>query len=463
MTINAAGGSPRTICSLVDDVPRGGTWGSAGDIVFSSGNSPRLYRVSDQGGAPVPLATDETLTREAFWPRFLPDGHTLLYWAREGGAGAGVYASSIAEGARTKKVLTNRTAAVYDPAGFLLFTSGSSLLRQRFDPTRLEVSGETRPVVEGVATNTAIGLAAFSVSANGVLVFEPEEDLSSQLAWFDRAGRMLETVGDPGKYRYPALSPDGSRLAYTNLADGNLWIFDMSRRIASKFTTGAGVKVAPVWSPDGGAIFYRKMSGDGAPSGFYEKSASGGVLEKLFFKGSLNGPQQISPDGKWLLYFANSEGESVQDIYVLPMTGDRKPQRIVQSPFADVEPQFSPDGRFIAYASGATGRNEVYVQPFPATGEQFRVSDSGGRQPLWRKDGKELFFVSDDRKFYAVEIRPGPRFDYGRPQFLFEMRANVFNTRNSYIPSVDGQRFLVNMALIRRHRQSTWSGTGRRG
>jgi hypothetical protein len=97
--------------------------------------------------------------------------------------------------------------------------------------------------------------------------------------------------------------------------------------------------------------------------------------------------------------------------------------------------------------SNDTGRNEIYVQPFPPTGAKWQVSNNGGRQPIWRADGKELFFVSDDRKFYAVDVRGGPTFDYGVPRFLYDMRANVFNTANSYAPSRDGQRFIVNMLL----------------
>ena len=167
----------------------------------------------------------------------------------------------------------------------------------------------------------------------------------------------------------------------------------------------------------------------------------------MFYNAAVNGPSQISPDGKWLLFFANPAGQSVQDIFVLPMTGEKKPQAIVQSPFGDVEPQFSPDGKFVAWASTATGGYEVYVQPFPATGDRWPVSNSGGRQPMWRQDGKELFFVSEARKFYSVEVRPGPTFDYDAPKFLFDMPADVFNARNSYIPGPDGQRFLVNMSL----------------
>jgi hypothetical protein len=135
-------------------------------------------------------------------------------------------------------------------------------------------------------------------------------------------------------------------------------------------------------------------------------------------------------------------------VYVLPTTGDGKPQPIVESRFPDLEPQFSPDVHWLAYASSENGRNEVYVQAFPSTGRRWQVSRDGGRQPLWRADGKELFFVSDDRKFYAVDVsEKNGSFEFGVPKFLFEMRANVFNTRNSYLPSRDGKRFLVNVLL----------------
>ena len=122
----------------------------------------------------------------------------------------------------------------------------------------------------------------------------------------------------------------------------------------------------------------------------------------------------------------------------------------MQTPFPDVEPQFSPDVRWLAFASSENGRNEIYVQAFPSTGRRWQISNSGGRQPLWRVDGKELFFVSDDRNFYAVDVSISANsgsFEYGVPHFLFDMRANVFNSRNSYIPSRDGKRFLVNMRL----------------
>jgi eukaryotic-like serine/threonine-protein kinase len=445
--VDAAGGKPQTICDT-QSIPRGGTWGAGGDIVFSSGGAAKLYRVSDRGGRAVPFSTrpGETIF-EPSWPEFLPDGRTFLYWSRSATEGAGVYARSLDTDAASKWLLASDSQAVYDPSGFLLFTRGRVLVRQRFDATRLEVSGDPTPVAEGVATITLLGGALFSLSTTGVLTFQPESDSTSQFTWVDRAGKPLEHLGVPGRYRYPDLSPDRQRLAYVNGADGNVWILDLKRQLSSPFTTG-GMAVGPVWSNDGATIFYRKPAAQNFQGGIYEKSASGATAEKLFFEGRMNGPSQVSKDGRWLLYFASPEGESAQDVFVLPLKGDRKPQRIVQSPYPDVEPRLSPDGKFVAYASTPTGRLEVFVEPFPATGERWPISNSGGRQPLWREDGGELYFVSDvDNRFYAVAIEPGPKFDYGPPRFLFDMRASVVNARNSYIPGPDGKRFLVNMEL----------------
>ena len=180
----------------------------------------------------------------------------------------------------------------------------------------------------------------------------------------------------------------------------------------------------------------------------FEKDVTGTGTERLLLKEPVNGPDQVSADGKWILYFKVTPGGN-QDVYVLPTTGDRTPQVIVQTAFPDVEPQFSPDVRWLAYASSENGRNEIYVQAFPSTGRRWQVSSSGGRQPLWRADGKELYSsatIDGSSRWTCYRRRPDD-FEFGVPQFLFEMRANVFNSRNSYIPSRDGKRFLVNMLL----------------
>jgi eukaryotic-like serine/threonine-protein kinase len=442
--IDPANGSTQTIAE-VPVPPRGGTWGSRDVIVFSSGTPSRLARVSARvGGAvtPVPTAAGGFFPR---FPSFLPDGRHFLYTDRvrlEGGP-AGLYVASVEPGFEPKRIVASDSNGVFASPGLLLFMREITLLQQPFDLDRMEVTGEAMPIVQQVSYNPGVGLADFSVSATGVLAYRSASNRSNQFAWFDRAGHMLETVGPPGNYRTHDLSPDGKRLVFTDVNQGDLWIFDLSRQTLSKFTANPGVETAPVWFPDGTKIAYRSDQG-----GLFEKDASGTGTERLLLDESINGPCQVSPDGKWLLYFAVTPGKT-QDIFVLPTTGDRKPKLIVQTPFPDVEPQLSPDGRWLAYASTETGRNEIYVQPFPSTGQRWPISNSGGRQPLWRAaDGKELFFVSDDKKFYAVDILDkSGSFDYGVPHFLFDMPANVWNARNSYVPSRDGKRFLVNMLL----------------
>ena len=445
--VDRGGGSAQTICEMSALGTRGATWGSGGVIVFSSGNAGRLHQVPAAGGVATPIEEkpEFRVAGAHFWPYFLPDGRHFLYFVRSASDDiSGVYVRSIESGAPARRLFASDTNAVY-ASGSLLFTREGTLLRQGFDAARLTLTDQQpTAVVEPIARSVEYGLAAFSASANGVLVFRSGSDATTQFAWFDRQGQQLATVGPPGNYRAPALSPDENRLVYTDVDGRDLWLLDMARGTTSKFTSTPATEAAPVWSPDGTKIFYRSTQDGGL---VLEKDANGVTAEQIVFKGRIQGPMQISPDGKQLLYFFPPPGQFAQDIYVLPTTGEKKPTAIVQSPASEVEPQFSPDGRWLAYTSDATGRGEVYVQPYPPTGERWTISTQGGRQALWRRDGKELYFVNEEKKFYAVEIVQGNKFDFGTPRFLFQMRANVFNARNSYVPSRDGQRFLVNMIL----------------
>ena len=280
MKVDAAGGSPQTICDVPGELLRGGTWGAAGDILFSSGNPPTLYRVSDQGGAPVPLPapSDQTVS-DITSPVFPPDGRTFLYWRQTSTEGAGVYVASIASANAPKKLVSTDAGALYDASGFLLFMRRGALVAQRFDGDRMELSGEARTVAERVAM-TAGRMAAFSVSTNGVLTYQAQTGEASQFTWFDRAGRLLERIGAPGRYRAPQISPDETRLVYQDLTDNNLWVLDMRRGLASKFTIGPGVKISPIWSPDGGTIYYGKRTEFSGPAAIFEKRASGNENEK---------------------------------------------------------------------------------------------------------------------------------------------------------------------------------------
>ena len=439
--LDVADGAVQTVVAAAG-LPRGGTWGSRDVIVFSAGFPSVLARVSARGGDVMPLATASG--EFGRWPSFLPDGQHFLYLGSDPSAKTvSVLVGSTEPGFTARSIMANDGNAIYSPPGQLVFVRGERLLQQPFDAERFALSGEATPLVEQVAFNAVIGRADFSISANGVLSYRTTSNRQNQFAWVDRAGKLLETVGDPGSYRGPDLSPDGQKLVYHDVARRDIWILDLARKTTSRLTSGPGNEASPVWFPDGSKVAYRIDQ-----DGMYVKDVGGTGVERLLLKQLINGPDQVSADGKWIVYFAITPNGN-QDVYMLPTTGDAKPQLVVQTQFADVEPQLSPDGRWLAYASNENGRNEIYVQAFPSTGQRWQVSTQGGRQPLWRRDGKELYFVADDRKFYAAAI-PGSATspaDFAVPTFLFDMRANVFNTRNSYIPAPDGQRFLINLLL----------------
>jgi Tol biopolymer transport system component len=434
--LDLASGSIQTICDVATP-PRGGTWGSLDQIVFSAGTPPKFVRVPARGGAGVPIASIDGPM--PIWPSFLTDGRHFLYWAPVPSTESrGLFIGSTDPGSVPKHIVasdSNGTAV----SGFLIYAQGEALVRQAFDADRFEVTGEPTPIAD-LVLRAGVGRADFTVSESGVLAYRAGVSLPNQFAWFDRSGKFIETVGPPGNYRTPDLSPDRTRLAFTDVNARDIWILDLVRGTSSRFTSGPSSETAPAWFPDGKKIAYRTDQG-----GLFEKDVTGTSTERHLTSGPTLGPSQVSPDGKWIFYFAFVKDRGA-DIFVVPTAGSRTPQAVITTPFSEVEPQLSPDGRWLAYASSETGRNEIYVQPFPTTGTRWQVSNAGGRQPVWRKDGKELFFVADDAKFYAVDIVDKPdRFDFGVPHFLFDMRANVFNALKSYIPSPDGQRFLINM------------------
>ena len=443
---DATTGAVRVIADAA--LSRGASWGSRGVIVFSYGTPSVLAQVPADSGVVTTISTssDESVGLSN-WPQFLPDGRHFIYWRRgpnaAGPNAARISIASIEPGFTPRALVNSDTAGVVMLPGTLVFARGEALLQQRFDLERLQVSGAAIRVNEQIFISPGQGIADFSVSAGGTLVYRAGISAPNQFAWLDRSGRQIQTLGVPGSYRCMALSPDGKRLAYEDAGKGDIWILDLDRQTPSRFTSDPGFEGCPAWFPDGSKIAYRSD----AP-GIFEKDASGTTGERPLLRRFVNGPSQVTRDGKWLLFFWVPPGGQSLDIAVMPLTGERTPRTIVQSPFPEVEPQISPDNRWLAYASTETGRNEVYVQPFPTTGARWQISSAGGRQPLWRADGNELFFVAEDRKFYAVDVKAAGRsFDYGVPHVLFEMRANVFNVRNSYAPSLDGQRFLVNTLL----------------
>ncbi len=288
-------------------------------------------------------------------------------------------------------------------------------------------------------------MARFSVSRDGTLVYRTGES-GTRLIWVDRSGRELETVGDPGESRNPALSPPGDRLAF-NLSDprggkNDVWIRDLARGVSSRLTFEAGDEISPLWAPDGSRIVYANDAGGGSLN-LSEKSAGGqGGARALLVTNEDKVPCDWSRDGRYIAFM--SRGKTTNwDIWVLPTFGDRKPIPVLQTAFVELLPVFSPDGKWIAYQSNESGRAEIYVQGFPELAGKWQVSTAGGLEPRWSADGKQIYYRTPDQKLMTVPVDTGTGFQAGVPQPLFPTRFDTGLARGRYVPTADGQRFLT--------------------
>ena len=279
-----------------------------------------------------------------------------------------------------------------------------------------------------------------------MLVHRSQSREDSQLVWFDRAGRQLATVGPPGTFAAIRLSPDEKRIALQRVDDEkgthDIWLIELTRGTPTRLTFDPANDVYPTWSPDGSRIVF--SSNREGTANLYQKLSSGAGNDELLLKSDhAKLPTDWSPDGRYIVYQDFSEKDF--DLWVLPLFEERKPELFLQTDYADLYGRFSPDGRWITYVSNESGKREVYVRSFPAAGGKWQISNGGGAQPHWRRDGKELFYLSPDKKLMAVEVNGSSgTFEAGIPKALFDLRINSTNGFSDYDVTADGQRFLVN-------------------
>jgi Tol biopolymer transport system component len=263
--------------------------------------------------------------------------------------------------------------------------------------------------------------------------------------WVDRSGKKIDVLGEPADYYEPRISPDGRRVAIGIGDPGDIWVYDVARRVRTRLTFASSDDFAATWSPDGERVaFSSQRSGSGD---LYAKSASGTGNDELLSSSKIfKVPNSWSPDGRYIAYIAfQGAPGSKADLWLLSLP-DGKSSPLLQTEFDELAGVFSPEGRWLAYASNESGRFEIYVQPFPGPGGKWQVSTAGGLHPRWRRDGKELFYVAPDGKIMSVEIRAETVFEAGTPQALFTtLLKNMPGP--PYDVSSDGQRILLNRPL----------------
>jgi len=454
--VMAAGGPVQSVCAAPEG--RGGTWNKEGVIVFAPSIRAGLLRVSEAESAPAPVTKLESQPGASHrWPQFLPDGRHFLYFAR--GKTNGIYVGTL-DSQDTKLILPSEGNAAYSVSGQLLWWREGAVIAQPFDLRTLQLKGSAVPIAEHVLFSYGQSLGVFSISQNGILAFQGGETLgSSQLSWFDRSGKQFGKIGEKDFLGNPRISPDGQKIAggVVNGAgtDEDIWLYDLARNVRTRFTLSQSGRY-PVWSPDGSRIAY--ASARSSYLDLYVKPSNGTGQEQLLLDvPGMKIPWSWSADGRFLAYaFRNPQpARDKFDIWILPLFGERKPFPFLQSEFNNGAPSFSPDGRWIAYVSDESGTREVYVASFPDPRTRLQVSNQGGLIPVWRPDGKELFYAALSGQLVSVGVSSkGSTLQLESPKPLFQAfqsgpillalagGALGLGTQPFDI-SRDGQRFLI--------------------
>jgi hypothetical protein len=338
-----------------------------------------------------------------------------------------------------------RTRQVDEP-GYLIYGRSANLYAWRFDAKRLLLEGEAAPIVpDKLSYAEAKNFVPFAAAGNGTLVFLPESRRVSELRWYDRQGRQIGSLGPPGFYLTPKLSPDGRKVAYM-LADSpasrsNIWVRELESSRTVRLTLQAGTYANPAWSPDGARIVFQCQ-----PKGVMDLCVApvggGGEPQVLYETSTWKTVGSWMPDGRRLV-FSVQDPKTDMDLMMLP-AGGGEPRVLVRTPFTEVAAQVSSDGSRVAFMSNVSGGFEIYVRSLNGGEEQWQISTQGGISPRWRADGRELFYEGSDGALMAVPWQAGP----GTPAKLFtlpeksEPRLAVFADATP-----DGQRFLLNVPV----------------
>jgi eukaryotic-like serine/threonine-protein kinase len=438
--MNLPDGPPQTLC----DAPtgRGGSWSRGGTILFAPASTGALYRVAASGGQPE-VATDAPQgVYSERWPQFIDDDRFLFVVQSRRPALRGVFAGSLKSRA-TKRLLPSALSVAYAP-GRLCYIRDHVLVEQHLDGDVL--TGDARVIADGMVYYADRAYVPVTASAD-VVAFRRNAAANMRVGWFARDGRRLGMIGELGEYEGVSLSPDGTRIAFgyfdTTESLNHIALANATGSVPRRFTFAHGNQYSPIWSPDGARLAF--SDDEAGVDTLSSKPLAGTSNEHPLIPPppSSTYAQSWSSDAAHILYRVQ-DAKNGFDIRALSLR-EGTSALFVSGPADQSQGQFSPDGRWVAYTSTESGRHEVYVQPFPATGAKWQVSVSGGEQPRWRRDGKELFYLAPDRALMAVPIAVMGAFDDATPRRLFvtNIPFGDVNVSQSYDVTADGERFLV--------------------
>ena len=454
--ISTTGGSPVALCAAEN--PWGASWTSDNTILYgqSVGSGAGIWRVSSEGGKPEHLVKLEA-GQVAQGPEMLPGGRAIVFTlARRADLGntPQIVVQSLDSG--TRHVVLERGAdARYVPTGHLVYALDGTLLAVPFDLTTLAVRGPALPLLDDVAQQNVT--AQFTISSQGALVYVPKDALGGQspaqrtLVWVDRHGREEPMKTPPRAYVHPRLSPDGTRVALdVRDQEADIWIWDLVRERLTRLTFGPTFEQYGIWTPDGRDVIFSsaQFGGPTAARSLFRRSADGtGTVEQLTQSDFAQFPSSVTPDGTALIFRQHTAPKlgtaTGMDLLLLPLQGDRRLRPLVQTPAVELNAEMSSDGRWLAYQSNETGRDEIYVRPFPNVDSgKWLVSTSGGTQPLWARNGRELFFESNGA-LMRVPLTMGSTFEAGTPAKLIDGPQSYGLPGRMYDVSPDGRRFLM--------------------
>ncbi|HYO77684.1 MAG TPA: protein kinase [Thermoanaerobaculia bacterium] len=447
--VPAAGGAVVTITNNVRDA-RGGAWGADDKIVYSHHWRGELYIVGASGGKAVPVtrldeARGETTHR---YPHFLPDGKHFLYLAGSHIADAtsgqnAIFVASVDGKEKSKLILHARSNVIYAD-GHLLFHRDGRILAQPFDPDDLAVQGDAVPIAENVRYEKGFFRAVFSAAAGGALVYQRGGATThSELAWYDRSGKRLSTLTEPLEVFDVRISPDGEQVIAGIDDPSDLWMYDLKRNVRTRLTSNMFSEQSAVFSPDGKSILY--ASDRTTYFDTFRRSLEGIANETpLLARPDVNEHPHDWTNTHIVFERGDVASATGSDLWALPLDGGAA-YPLVATAGNETNARVSPDGRWLAYSSSESGRAEIYVTSFPRPSRMWQISQNGGLSPVWRRDGKELFYTWEN-DVMAVPVTTSATFDAAAPVKLFSVAIKTFPPP-FYDVAADGERFLINTLL----------------